>query len=223
MCLLVVLQAEYLQQHSLPCKLPRLPQKLFPPFLCFAYPFLGTQMSAVVTYCREASGSDGCHKGGGSCWRHSASSVMQTPLLNSHFLGTYIPVWLTFKQAKSQTQQMGWVAGNQDAVNVHCLGVESQIASQEYPSNCPSRSYVTTAQRYAMNSQLWTSIFRNSSICRQKTYNNAALQLTTLGRNPGRNHDGEARPAEEYLSSHEGAVMIPSGVTEDFYTRRGKQ
>lgn len=78
--------------------------KLFPPFLCFVYPFLGTQMSAVVTYCREASGSDGCHNGGGSYWRCSASSVMQTPLLNSHFLApTPLSDWLLNGQRVNPT------------------------------------------------------------------------------------------------------------------------
>lgn len=110
MRLLLVLWTEYLQEHSLPCKLPRLTWKLFPPYLCFVYPFLGTQMSAVVTHCREASGSDGCHKGGGSYWRCSASSVMQTPLLNSHFLApTPLSDWLLNGQRVNPTDGLnGW-------------------------------------------------------------------------------------------------------------------
>lgn len=70
---------------------------------------------------------------------------------------------------KESTQQMDWVAGNQDTMNVHCLGVESQIASQEYPSSCLSQSYVTTAQRYAMNSQVWTSCATTAFIDRKST------------------------------------------------------
>lgn len=66
---------------------------------------------------------------------------------------------------------MGRVAGNQAAMNVHCLGVESQIASQEYPSSCPSHSYVTTAQRYAVNSQLWTSSVTAALVDRKSTVN----------------------------------------------------
>lgn len=227
MCLLVVLQAEYLRQHSLPCKLPRLPQKLFPPFLCFAYPFLGTQMSAVVTYCREASGSDGCHKEGGSCWRRSASSVIQTPLLNSHFLGTYIPVWLTFKQAKSQPNRWaGWQATK--TLWMYIVWVwrvklpvrNIQVAARHTATWQQCRDMPWTANFELLSSATAASIDRKSTVtwhCSWPRLGGIQEGIAMERRDQQKN----VFPLMKGLSPF--PVMIPSSITEDFYTGWGKQ
>lgn len=121
---------------------------------------------------------------------------------------------------KESIQQMDWVAGNQDTMNVHCLGVESQIASQEYPSSCLSHSYVTTAQRYAVNSQVWTSCVTAAFIDRKSTvkwccswpYLGGIQEGMVMQRRVQRKNDFPL--VKGMLSS---PIIIPAGITaKDF-------
>lgn len=156
-CLLAVLWAESLPQHSLLSKLPRLPQ--IPPLVSSTPCIL-----SVVCRCRlvwpaagrMAAGSNGSPRGGGPCWKDSAGSTLQAALLGSHSLGTYSPVWLTLTRAKNQPNRWAWWQATK-ALWMHIVWVRGPKLPVRDIQRAARHSPVTTAPSYAPNRQVLMS------------------------------------------------------------------